>query len=118
MQKKKIKIPIYFGDLIIIQVENSEEKEKIIKKYNLEILNGNEAFMFRNHHYSGYTRYIMVFEEETNPRIIAHESLHLVRCIFEDRKIFFETNYNDEAQCYLLGWIVGECHKFLNIKKL
>jgi hypothetical protein len=117
MQKKKIKIPIYFGDLIIIQVENSEEIEKIKKKYNIELPNSFNAFTF-NIYKKRYTRYIMVFEENCNPRMIAHESLHVVRYIFEDRKMWFETNDNDEAQCYLLGWIVGECHKFLNIKKL
>lgn len=116
MQKKKIKIPIYFGDLIIIQVEDSKEINTIIQKYNIIIINNPSAFTFRNNHNNGYTEYIMVFEKETNPRIIAHESLHIVRYMFEDRKMFFETNENDEAQCYLLGWIVGECHKFLDKK--
>jgi len=115
MRKIKIKIPIYFGDLIIIQTKNSKEIEKLKKKYNLNVSNHFEAFVFNNYKKNGYSQYIMVFEIKTNPRIIAHESFHTVRYIFEDRKMNFETNGNDEAQCYLLGWIVSECHKFLKI---
>ena len=111
MRTKKIKIPLYHGQLSIVQVESLSDIEE---KYKLSSLKGFEAITFRNHMGNGYSRYVLAFEENTTPNIIAHEALHLVALIYEDRGMILEIE-NDEPQCYLLGWIVGQCHKFLNV---
>ena len=83
-------------------------------KINFNTL-GFEAMVFRNDRASGYTKYVMLFEESAKAHVIAHEALHIVTYLFQDRNIRIENN-NDEPAAYLLGWIVGECHKFLNVK--
>ena len=113
MTATKIKIPIYYGTLTIIQVDNLK---KIEKKYNTISLYGMDGCVFRNHKKNGSSRYVMVFEGKTTAEIVAHEALHLVALIYEDRNIILEIE-NDEPQCYLLGWIVGKCHKHLKLKK-
>jgi len=46
------------------------------------------------------------------PGIIAHEAKHLVNNIFID--ISHELDpYNDEPECYLLGWIVNRIHEMI-----
>lgn len=112
MRKKKIDIPLYFGELTIIQAKDLSLLEK---KYDLPSMLGYEACCFRNHLKNGYSRYVLAFENNTNARIVAHEALHLVALIYEDRGILFDIE-NDEHQCYFIGWIVGECTKFLKTK--
>ena len=113
MRKKKIEIPLYFGDLIIIQ---TNDIQKINKKYNLGLSKSIfiEAVVFVNPKKSGWSRYYMVFGEVISSRTIAHESNHAVNRIFLDRSIDLD-HENDDPQCYLLGWIVAECHKFLKV---
>ena len=107
----KYKIPLYHGDLIIIQDKNLKWVQK---KYDTISLEDIGACTFPYPKKSGATRYIMVFYGETSPKIIAHEALHVVNDIFKDRYIKLDIS-NDEPQAYLLGWIVEKCHKFLKI---
>jgi len=112
---KTIKIPIYFGKLIIHQVEDLKSIEQ---KYDLTSLHGKGACAFKNHDKNdGYFRYVMAFTDDCSPRMIAHEALHVVSFIYNDRGIYLD-NENDETQCYLLGWIVNECHKILKINTI
>lgn len=109
--KKKLQIPLYFGELSIIQLNKLTTLEK---KYKLHSLHGMEACSFRNHKKNGFSRYVIAFERNCTPKMIAHEALHLVALIYEDRGIQLEIE-NDEPQCYLIGWIVGECHQALKV---
>jgi hypothetical protein len=111
MRKKKIEIPLYSGTVTIIQTNNFK---KIAKKYGFQSLKGYDGCMFRNPKKNGYSRYVIVFQKIASPSVIAHECLHFVNYLFEDSNIILDIK-NDEPQCYLLDWIVGECHKFLNI---
>lgn len=54
-------------------------------------------------------------KEFPTPGIIAHESKHIVNHIFEDVCQRLDL-YNDEAECYLLGWVVDRIHEFINQK--
>ena len=110
MRKTKVKIPLYCGDLIIIQTNNFK---KIETKYNLHLIIGYEAIVFKDHK-NGYTRYVMVFNKTPTPSVIAHEALHVVCKVFYDRNMELD-NLNDEAQCFLLEWVVNKCHKFLKV---
>jgi len=106
-----MKIPIYFGDLTIYQVEDLKE---IQKSHGLMDMHGFEACSFRDHDKGGYSKYFIGFTMDCNSRMIAHECLHLLALIFEDRGIMLEIE-NDEPQCYFLGWMVGMCHKYLKV---
>lgn len=116
MRKKTIDIPIYFGELKIIKCKNLK---KVYKKYDLGKYKNQGAISFGTFK-NGYTIYYIAFSTDyTDNRTIAHECLHTVGKIFYDRCIYMDIT-NDEPQCYLLGWLVDECNKFLKIspKKL
>jgi|GEM_PF-567795 len=108
----RIKIPLYSGDLIIVQ---SDDIQKVLDKYGVKFdVHGYEAVTFRHDTRSGYTRYVIAFENPVNSRIVAHESLHVVTYLFEDRGMRID-NMNDEPAAYLLGWVVGQIHKRIKI---
>jgi len=109
--KKKLKIPIYFGDLLLIQTNNFE---KVEKKYNISGLQNSDACVYPIPYSNGYTKYLMLFNKDVTPSIVAHEAVHAVNFIFRDRDIELDV-INDEPQAYLLGWIVKQCHNYLNI---
>ncbi len=113
MRTKTKKIPLYHADLIIVQ---DDDAQKILDKYNIRFnIHGFGAATFRSHTKSGYDRYVIAFNnEDISASLIAHEAFHVVTYLFEDKQIRIENN-NDEPAAYLLGWIVGECHKFLKI---
>lgn len=113
MRTFKKKIPLYFGQLII---EQAKSLRKVEKKYGLQTTHGSKALTFRNHDKNGYSRYVLAFGKRCTPNHVAHEALHLVALLYEDRGVALDIE-NDEPQCYLLGWIVGECHKHLKLKK-
>lgn len=108
MRKKIVKIPLYFGTVEIIETENIQELNERAKFDLFEA----EAVVFKEIKKDGLSRYVIGFEGNCTPEIIAHECLHLVTNIFEDRGITIE-NTNDEPAAYLLGWSVSEVHKFL-----
>ncbi len=112
MRKKKIKIPLYHGEITIIKTDNLLDVEKM---YNTESMHFCDAVVFRDFKPSGYSRYVVAFSKDISPGTIAHESLHLTGYIFADMNASFDM-VNDEPQCYLLEWIVEEIHKFLKIK--
>jgi len=113
MLVKKIKIPLYHGDLVLIQTNNFK---KVSKKYKLTDLKGIGACAFPHPKKSGYTRYFMIVRKDVTPSIIAHEATHVVNGIFQDRWIKPDL-LNDEPQAYLLGWVVRQCHLTFKIKK-
>lgn len=114
-RKKTIKIPIYFGDLVLC---TTDDFDKIGKEYNLVFPVGRDAFIFDDHDEDGYTRYFVVFNDKSVPfKHIAHESLHIVTHIFKDRFITIDC-HNDEPATYLLGWVVDQIVKFLKSNKV
>ncbi|MGB3495753.1 MAG: hypothetical protein WBA57_23690 [Elainellaceae cyanobacterium] len=110
--KKKIKIPIYFGELILIL---SEDLEKTAKDLGTSLGAPSNGFCW-NGLDKGLTQYFIAIDKDATPSIIAHEASHCVNYIFKDRGIELDT-HNDEPQCYLLSWIVDKCHEFLNKNK-
>ena len=106
MKIKKIKIPIYFGKLVIIFTDNLDE---VVDKYKL-ILKGNEydAFVWED----SIKDEFLVAIKNNKFSVIAHEAVHLVNYIFRKRGVILDTN-NDESQAYLTGFIVNEIDKFL-----
>ena len=114
MVRKKIEIPIYYGDLIIIQAKNWKE---VNKKYGTKANKEFDAITFKNEKKSGYTEYVVAFINKPKGEVIAHEVTHLVNHIFIDRLMQLDA-YNDEPQAYLTGFIFAQIEKFFNkIKK-
>lgn len=111
---KKIKIPIYFGDFIIIYDKDGwdEVNKKYQKKlgWDTPITYGYPACVFEDTFYS-YTKYVAAFITKPTASIIAHEAVHLVNKIFKHRGVDLDL-VNDEPQAYLTGWFVNEIDKF------
>lgn len=108
MKKKKIKIPIYFGSLIIIKVDNITDANK---KYSINANESYESFCFTTENKKGSKKYYIVLKKETDISIIAHEVVHLVNYIFLHNGIELD-RHNDEPQAYLTGWIFKQINKF------
>jgi hypothetical protein len=113
MRKKKIKVPLYFVTLVLVQ---AKDISCLNKKLDIEVSNKTtDAYMYQRDTKNGDIEYYMVFKKKTTAQIIAHESVHTVNAIFN--RVHIEPNlHNDESQAYLMGWIVKQCHKFLKVK--
>lgn len=108
MISKTFRIPIYFGELVILQ---DTDFKKIIKRYNLdESASGMEAFAFRLNPKGSPTKYVVALRKGVTPGVVAHEALHVVNMLFDDCCIQLDIK-NDEHSCYMLGWIVDKIHK-------
>lgn len=108
MTKKKIKIPIYQGTLVLIKSKNFDWTNKnyghnIPKKYG--------AVSFENEKPNGFEYVVSLVD--TNMSLIAHEAVHICNYIFKNVGAELDKT-NDEPQAYLVGWIVEEIDKFLN----
>lgn len=106
----KKKIPIYFGELLVIFNDDFEE---VTKKYRLDIEEPNNCggWSIQMSNGLGATRYMIILQKTTRHSIISHEALHTVNRILFDRGI--ESDYsNDEAECYLIGYIIKEIYTF------
>ena len=113
MIKKKVKIPIYYGDLIIIKCNDWKEVNKKYKKKKKKTF---EAIVFKYDTKKGYTKYVAAFSKKPTGATIAHEVTHLVNHIFIDRVMQLDP-YNDEPQAYLTGWFFEQIDNFFKNKK-
>lgn len=116
MRKKKIKIPLYYGTLIIMQVYNWDA---VNKRFGFDLTNSYSAMVHRIFTDSGHREYYAVFNctlEKATPDIIAHEVVHLVNRVFIDTGINPDLE-NDEPQAYLTGWFMDQICNFLYNKK-
>lgn len=114
--KKKFKTPLYGVGFTIVLYSSPEEMDKFFKdkKSPSEFNHGKyDGFVYtlNEHHYCCF--YVSTKQYPT-PGIIAHEAKHLVNKIFVDVDQLLD-RHNDEAECYLLGWIVNRVHE-LNIR--
>lgn len=111
MKVKKKKLPLYVGNLLIVQLEEGEDISLINKKYNIsEDITDYDAITLQEG-----TNFIICFSESTTIPTIAHECLHVVSFVFNYCSINYDV-YNDEPAAYLLGWLVEECLKTVKFK--
>lgn len=116
MRKKRIKIPLYFGALVLMQVDSWDAVNKM---FDFDLTNGYTAMVHRIFTSTGQREYYAVFNssnENIDTSIIAHEVVHLVNRVFIDVGITPDLE-NDEPQAYLTGWFADQIDKFLNSKK-
>lgn len=110
MKKKKIKIPIFHGELTVIKANDWKE---VSEKYNFDLKNFS-AVVWKDES-KNYLSLFVAFEKNPKSYIIAHEAVHLVNHVFINKGIELD-RYNDENQAYLTGWFVEKIEKIL--KKL
>ena len=111
MKKNKTKIPIYFGFLHIVFAKDFVKACKKLK-INTEGHDVNHWGAFCNRYTSkkGFLHYQVLFKPKVSATIIAHETVHLVNMIFDDRHMQLDIK-NDEAQAYLTGWVTDQIYK-------
>ena len=107
MIKKTINIPIYQCKLTIIL---DKDLSYVTKTYNTIDLSNYGAVTMRVP--DKHSEYIVAFEYNEGS-IIAHEIIHLVNYIFEDKHIKLDLK-NDEPQAYLTGWLFKKIQKAIS----
>ena len=109
--KKRIKIPIYKGTLIIMQIEDFTS---VADKYDLT-LNMNPDNYAALTWKDGLTYYMAVTKDSTIPEI-AHESFHIATYILFDRGYIIGEE-KQEAYAYLVEWVMEQCCMVLKIER-
>lgn len=95
-----------------VEIIIDEDLKEICREFEFDNLEttGIDAMAWRGLH--GAADYFMFFKSEKfTPALIAHEAMHIVCMIFEDRGIEFDNN-NHEHASYLLEYLVKETLKF------
>lgn len=103
---KKIKVPIYGGYLVI----DVGPLKETVEKYNVDVDPSSYNALTINWIKDGVRHTAILVEKGASPGIIAHESKHTVNSIFKSVGMKLD-EYNDEAECYLLGWVVNRVHE-------
>ena len=113
MLKKTFKTPLYCTKFTVILYKEDTDITKFFKGREFEPpisdFDGG-VFEYKDHIYL-----ILCAKQKgyPTPGIIAHESKHLVNKIFIDI-CHPLCRYQDEPECYLLGWIVNRIHEMKN----
>ena len=107
MKEKIINIPIYHWKLHIIKWDIKE----ILEKYDFDFPDNYWAITFMRIVDWVFNLYLCF--SSIDVREVSHECLHWVRMLYEHIWAEFVTWDNDEHQCYILGWLMWECNKFL-----
>ena len=108
--KKKIKLPIYYGNITILITKNIINDSK--NHFNLDIDEYVEAYTYKNKPHD----YILCFKKNIDLYNVVHEIVHLVNFIYEDHSIKLSKT-NDEHQAYLSGYLFKKINKILNEAK-
>ena len=108
MVTKRVKIPIYYGTLIMIKVDDNFDE--VNKKYGTNADNSWAGFVFR-HKTKDDIQYIVVFQGKPQGSVIAHECVHLVNHTYIDRLMELDP-FNDEPQAYLTSWYYAQIDNF------
>ena len=107
--KKKIKAPIYITSFTVFFYDDIDEINKLFYKKDLVVSNEYNGWLATRDN-DIFIGFWIKNSDYPTAGTIAHEAKHLVNKIFQDigQELDLE---NDEAECYLLGWIVDEIHK-------
>jgi hypothetical protein len=113
MIHKSIEVPLYYQRIQIIICDDAEKEiDQINKKYNTNI----SRFDFSGYS-EGCGKYNLIVlnkkylkDELFAIGTIVHEAFHVTNFIMKRVGIHADVN-NDEAQAYLLSWIVEQVYK-------
>jgi hypothetical protein len=106
----KFKVPIYNVDIVFIVTKDillEGRKHKL--EFDLDI-NDSKGICFNSTIQKKI--YIFIKEKHLKWSTITHECLHATNYILSSRGVEVTTE-NDEAQAYLLGYIVGKVQEYL-----
>lgn len=114
--KKVVKIPIYYGNFIIIFSNDIDRVEKVVN-CDKESIGYLYAFTFHRFIYNGMESWAVCYNFWTqNPitlGVITHEIVHATHRILEAREV--EPDFiNDEAEAYLAGFLCDHVEKFMS----
>ena len=107
---KKVNIPIFHGTLILLQ---GMEIEQAMSMVNIEYDPDDKFGAFSSVCYdrSGRQAFVIIFDDCDN-ETVAHEAVHIAHRITEEH----DMESDEELIAYLVGWIVGQCHKYLKVE--
>ncbi|MEB0264077.1 hypothetical protein [Mucilaginibacter sp. 10I4] len=71
------------------------------------------AFVWRERDKNYVSQYFMFLPKGVSHSIIAHETVHVINSIFQDRGIVLDTK-NDEPQAYLTGWVAKQVYMVMD----
>lgn len=106
------KVPIYPGKLVVVL---SDDFDIVMDKYKLSRDGSfNTCYGLACNITGGY---LVILTEHPSHNTIAHEALHITHMILDH--VGVKADYsNDEADCYLLGWVIGEIYKGIEKYKI
>lgn len=105
MKKYSYTIPLYYGKLHVII---ADDFNLAASKYKLDT-NGYNVNSWEALTSWKEQVFTIVARPSIKPETIAHESAHVVNRLF--REVCIDLDYdNDEAFCYMLGWVVKQVH--------
>lgn len=118
--KKVIKIPIYFGNFIIIFSDDTDRVARMINA-NPDHIGKLYGHTFHNFLYGGYESFCVCFnfwgDNVVTTGTLVHEVNHAANRLMYSRE--FEPDWNnDESECYLKGWMADEVEKFMRQCKI
>lgn len=105
--KETIEVPIYNCKVTVILDKDLKYVQDL---YKTKDLSNYGAVTMRVP--DRFCEYVIAFEY-SEPQIIAHEVVHLVNYIYQDRCIELDLK-NDEPQAYLTGWLVEQINNIIN----
>lgn len=113
-------IPLY-GCLFHIIVGHDLTEASRVADLSTEGFNGNDlkfyqAFTFRADR-ADEVGYFAMLQPDASADTVAHESVHIVNKIFNDRGIRLDS-HNDEPQAYLTGWVAGKINEALTSDRI
>ena len=106
---KKIKIPIFFGTLVLFQNYDIKKACKIAN-FDYDPNNTFDGYSGTNTDRDGHFGYIIIFDK-CDASIISHEAVHIAHRILNRNGI----EKDEELIAYLTGWITAQCCKYLNV---
>jgi len=112
MITKKIRVPIYNAYILLIISKNLVRD---MAKYTDDVSSGDRALTI---HFNSPLKYVVGFERQTIcHQYISHEACHVTHRIMMDTGID-HTLIADEAEAYLIGYIVNKIYKIVKKRKL
>lgn len=112
MIDETISIPIYDATLRLAICDDYEQFERtVLDTGYTDPLNGAGAITLRHEEATVY--HIIINRENISYGNIAHECMHVTDRLLHHVGVVHDW-YNDEAACYLLGFIVDCVHKIIN----
>jgi len=115
---KKVQIPIYRGNLVIIFSDDASKIKSHIDDFDGEDVYGHAIYtMYKN---SESFVLILNFHNKSckmKHGVITHEAVHISSFIAESRGFQPDFN-NDEPVAYLAEFVTNEVYKFMKQKKL